>query len=162
MDLTGYKFKALFPLFVGVFLLGCGSLKHYETLQQPLNDVLRTYVGGTVLKVDREESLPNAFGGADIYGGRRPTGSVELKYLGLGDGTIKLRVLTTDVETNENWRRRLGRQGYATSSSDAIDFEHEPNLPFAMEGYVIEFLDHTSSNLTYRVRREELAAPTRE
>lgn len=147
-------------LFLATLLIGCGSIKHYETPQQPLHQTLRTYVGGTIFEVEKKESLPNAFGGADIYGGRRPTGSVELKYLGVGEsGMIRLRVLTTDIETNENWRRRLGRQGYATSSTDSIDFEHDAARPFEMEGYVIEFLESASSNITYRVYRGRLSTP---
>ena len=140
-------------LLVGcAFFASCGSIKQYETPQQPLQSTLRTHIGGTIFKLEKAESLPNAFGGADIYGGRRPTGSVELKYLGVAEGgRIKLRVLTTDVTTNENWRRRLGREGYATSSSDAIDFEHDPSQPFEMEGYVIHFIDTKSSSISYRV-----------
>jgi hypothetical protein len=138
----------------GFLALACGSIKQYETASQPLDQILRSYVGGTILEIEKEESLPNAFGGADIYGGRRPTGSIGLKYLGLADdGRIRLRVLTTDVETNENWRRRLGREGYATSSTDAIDFEHDSDQPFEMEGYVVDFIAAESSSITYRVLR---------
>jgi hypothetical protein len=129
-------------------------------LAQPLGQELQTYVGGTVLRIDRTEDLPNAFGGRDIWGGKRPKGAVELKYLGLGEeGTIKLRVVSTDIETNENWRRRLGRQGYATSSTDSVDFEHERSRPFSMEGFEITFLDAQPSSLTFRVTRARTPAP---
>lgn len=146
--------RGLVVILAGLIFWSCGSIKQYSTPQQPLRDTLKTYVGGAILEIEKEESLPNAFGGADIYGGRRPTGSISLKYLGLGEeGKIKLRVLATDIETNEDWRRRLGREGYATSSTDAIDFEHDWQDPFAMEGFTIEFLDAESSSLTYRVQR---------
>lgn len=144
--------KTLITLAV-MFLLGsCGSIQQYQTLQQPQGRVLQTYVGGTILRIEKQESLPNAFGGADIYGGRRPKGAIELKYLGLGvDGRIKLRVLSTDVTTNENWRRRLGRNGSAASSSDAVDFDHDPSEPFEMEGYRVVFLRVEASSVAYKL-----------
>ena len=39
-------------------------------------------VGDAVLEVVQQESLPNAFGGADIFGRTRPTGTVGLYYAG--------------------------------------------------------------------------------
>ena len=134
--------------------LSCGSIKQFETPQQTLNAPLATYVGGTIFKLKMEESLPNAFGRADVYGGRRPTGFVELKYLGPGErGVIKLRVVTADTQTNENWRRRLGRDGYATTTTDHIDFEHDPSQPFEMEGYSIIFETVASSSISFRIER---------
>lgn len=137
---------------VSVFLVACATIKQYQTVQQPTGRDLQTYVGGTILRIEKEESLPNAFGGADIYGGRRPKGFTELKYLGVSEsGSIKLRVLSTDITTNADWRRRLGRQGTATSSSDAVDFEHDPTQSFEMEGVTIQFFAVEPSRVTYRL-----------
>ena len=131
---------------------GCGSIQQYQKVEQPVGRELETYVGGVILRIEKQESLPNAFGGADIYGGRRPKGFIELKYLGVTDsGQIKLRVLSTDITTNENWRRRFGREGSATSSSDAVDFEHTANTPFEIEGYRVTFLSAGTSKVTYRI-----------
>lgn len=137
-------------------LLACASIKHYQTIEQPLGPELQTYVGGTILKLDLSESLPNAFGRADIYGGRRPTGSIELKYLGLvsDGGAMKLRVLSTDVRTTEDWRRRLGNKGTVTSSADAVDFEQNLNQPFEIEGVTVHFLTAESARLSYRLTRQ--------
>ena len=52
-------------------LLGCATIKQYRTIGQPVGSDLQTYVGGTILKIDLAESLPNAFGRAD--GLRRST-----------------------------------------------------------------------------------------
>lgn len=137
---------------VSILLVACASIKQYQTVQQPIGRDLQTYVGGTIVRTEKEESLPNAFGGADIYGGRRPKGFTELKFLGISEsGSIKLRVLSIDITTNENWRRRLGRQGTATSSSDAVDFEHDPTQPFEMEGVTIQFFKVEPSRVTYRL-----------
>ena len=134
-------------------LLGCATIKQYRTIGQPVGSDLQTYVGGTILKIDLAERLPNAFGRADVYGGRRPTGSIELKYLGLASnsGALKLRVLSTDVRTTEDWRRRLGNKGTVTSSSDAVDFEQRPDEPFEIEGLTVHFLKAESASLNYRL-----------
>lgn len=149
------------PALVLTILLGsCGSIQQYQTLQQPQGQVLQTYVGGTILRLEKQESLPNAFGGADIYGGRRPKGAIELKYLGLGvDGQIKLRVLSTDITTNEDWRRRLGRNSSAATSADAVDFAHDPSEPFEMEGYRVVFLRVEASSLVYKLLFGNASAP---
>ena len=146
------KLSATGSAVVLVAVCGCGSIQQYELLQQAAGRELQTYVGGAILRIEKEESLPNAFGGADIYGGRRPKGFIELKYLGIAtSGQMKLRVLSTDITTNEDWRRRLGREGTATSSSDAVDFEHPADSPFDIEGYQVVFLKVQSSSVTYRI-----------
>lgn len=145
---------------IGAFLLvtlasGCATTKQFTTLRQPTDRDLQTYIGGTIVKLDAEESLPNAFGGADIYGGRRQVGSTELKYLGLGsEGTVKLRVLSTDVKTTEDWRRRLGNKGTVTSSSDAVDFAQRLDQPFEIEGVTVLFLRADGAGITYRLSRQ--------
>ena len=139
-----------------VTLFGCGTINQHQKLEQPTAAELRAYVGGTILKIEKTEDLPNAFGGKDIWGGQRPKGSIELKYLGLAqDGRVKLRVVSTDVETNENWRRRLRREGYATSTSDAIDFEHDPAEAFTIESFQVEFIESQASSVRYRIRKAE-------
>ena len=96
--------------------------------------------------------MPNAFGGADIYGGRREVGSVELRYLGLGsEGSVRLRVFSVDIITTEDWRRRLGNDGTVTSSSDSVDFELSLDEPFEMEGVTVQFLEADGGGITYRL-----------
>lgn len=144
------------PLVMVAAIAGaCASIKQYHTLRQPIDRELQTYIGGTILKIDREESLPNAFGGADVYGGRRQKGSVELKYLGLAsEGAVKLRVFSTDINTTEDWRRRLGNNATVTSSSDSVDFEHRVDQAFEMEGVSVRILKADAGNVTYRLSGE--------
>ena len=63
--------RRMMTLLLVIATTGCASIKQYDTLRQPVDRDLHTYIGGTVLKVDREESLPSAFGRADGYGGRQ-------------------------------------------------------------------------------------------
>lgn len=61
--------------------------------------VRQTYIGGQIFKIDRTRPLPNAFGGADLFGRKIYAGYTELRYQGLSDdGKIRLRV--TEVETH--------------------------------------------------------------
>lgn len=134
------------------FVFGCGSIKQYQTLQQPAMSVLRASLAGTILRIDKQESLPNAYGGADIWGGKRPRGSTELKYLGLTEnGMLKLRLITTDITTNENWRRRFDRSGFAVASTDPLDFEFNPKTPLDVENITVHFLDVTATSVSYRL-----------
>ncbi|HYU35702.1 MAG TPA: hypothetical protein VEW48_26395 [Thermoanaerobaculia bacterium] len=147
--------RKLVPSFcLAVTLAACGSINQHQKLEQPTNAELRTYIGGTILKITETEDLPNAFGRKDVWGGKRPTGSTELKYLGLAEsGKIKLRVISTDITTNENWRRRLRREGYATSTSDAVDFEQDSQEAFMMNEYSVEFVEAQASTLRFRITK---------
>jgi hypothetical protein len=52
-------------------LSGCGStIQTYERLDQNTGRDLSTHVGGQVLKIQRTSDLPNAFGKADVFGGK--------------------------------------------------------------------------------------------
>lgn len=52
---------------VSILLVACASIKQYQTVQQPIGRDLQTYVGGTIVRTEKEESLPNAFGGAEGF-----------------------------------------------------------------------------------------------
>ena len=108
-------------------------------MQQSADEELRADVGGTILKIttakDQGSTIP-----------------MELQYLGLAEGgRVKLRILSTDRETNESWRRRLHQEGYATSPSGPVDFEQDPSKPFLMEGFQVEILEAQASWLRYRI-----------
>lgn len=107
-------------------------------IHQPADQEMRADVGGTILKVttvkDQGSTIP-----------------LELQYLGLEGGRIKLRILSTDRETNEGWRRRLQQEGYTTSTSGPVDFEQDPAKPFLMEGSEVEILEAQASWIRYKI-----------
>lgn len=96
-------------------LIGCGAtVRNHEQLRQPTSSVLSTYVGGTVFKVERASDLPNAFGKADVFGGKVSRGFTELRYQGLTpEGKLILRV--TEVETLSS-ETTMSRYGGGTST----------------------------------------------
>lgn len=77
-------------------------------------------VGDVLVKVTLRESLPNAFGGADIFGRKRDRGFVEIRFLGLADdGRAIFRRRSVDIYSNETTMSRSGlRFGSATVESD--------------------------------------------
>lgn len=97
-----------------VLLSGCSSIKNYESLEQPLNTPLRTYVGGEVFKADKSSDLPNAFGHADVFGGKVDRGFTELRYLGVQqNGYLGFAVVEMETRSNES---TMSRYGMSTST----------------------------------------------
>jgi hypothetical protein len=97
-------------LFLASFLVGCGAtIQTYERLHQPTASDLSTYIGGTVFKVERTSDLPNAFGKADIFGGKVTRGFTELRYQGLTpDKKPIFRVTEVDTQSSETTMSRYG------------------------------------------------------
>ena len=108
-------------LFLVVALAGCGAtMQTYERLSQETDRSLTTYVGGQVLKVQRTSDLPNAFGKADIFGGKVNRGFTELRYQGLApDGRLIFRVTEVETESSET---TMSRYGGSTSTLNAQRF----------------------------------------
>ena len=86
------RFYFLFAaLTVALFSISsCGDIQQTSTVKTEGMQVGRQLVavpGDAVLKVIKQESLPNAFGGADIFGRKRPSGTTSLIFVG-GNGSI--------------------------------------------------------------------------
>ncbi|MDP3738633.1 MAG: hypothetical protein Q8R02_14655 [Hyphomonadaceae bacterium] len=108
-----------------VMLAACGSVKQQATTNRAANVESVVSVGDVMLRVDVKESLPNAFGKADIFGRKRNKGFSEIRYMGLGaDGKAIFRRRDVDVVTNETTMNSTGvRTGVVTvqpSGSGAI------------------------------------------
>lgn len=107
---------------IGMFLIavltGCGAtIQSYERLSQDTDRTLTTHVGGQVLKVQKSSDLPNAFGKADIFGGKVNRGYTELRYQGLApDGRLVFRVTEVETESSET---TMSRYGGSTSTLNA-------------------------------------------
>lgn len=104
----------ILTLLLAAALAGCATIKSQDTLAQSTGKDLETHVGGTIFKVKRSRDLPNAFGRADVFGGKVFAGYTELRYQGLADdGRIVLRV--TEVETHST-ETSMSRYGQSTGS----------------------------------------------
>lgn len=72
-------------------------------------------VGDVMLRITLRESLPNAFGGPDIFGRKRDTGLIELRFMGIAqDGKAVFRRREVGFYNNET---TMSRSGFATGSA---------------------------------------------
>lgn len=101
-----------------VALAGCGAtLQTYDRLKQESDREIMTHVGGEVHKVKRTTDLPNAFGKADIFGGKVDRGFTELRFQGIEqDGRAVFRVTEIETQLTET---SMSRYGGSTSKLDA-------------------------------------------
>jgi len=75
-----------------LLITGCSSIEQQSRISTPVGQTSTAGVGDVVLRVEGRESMPNAFGKADIFGRTRPTGFTTIQYGGMqGDKVILLR-----------------------------------------------------------------------
>lgn len=120
-----FRFFAVSLMLVG--LASCGDIKPSSQVSsegmQTAGGVYVAGVGDAVVEVVQEESLPNAFGGADIFGRKRPTGTVALYYAGRsGDDAIFVRrdVEIQSARTTMNSSPILLNRSSTTSYSGSV------------------------------------------
>ena len=178
------SFHALRVLSVACFsfLVGCGTIQDHDQLAQPLGRDLETYVGGTVFKVSRSRDLPNAFGRADVFGGKVFAGYTELRYQGVADdGRAVLRVTEVETHSTETTMSRYGQstgnyQGFSDSRGNVsgnLTMNHPPKgttevLPpnttqfffdpmkekdLSIAGVRVTFIEFSPQKLRYRLSR---------
>ena len=78
------------------------AAKDFAYINVTENKETYSSVGDVLLKVTLKDSLPNAFGKADIFGRKRDRGVIEIRFMGMTtDGRAVFRRRTIDVLTNE-------------------------------------------------------------
>lgn len=88
-------------------LVACASISHTEFLRQPMDKALIAGPGDLVLRIDRERSLENAFGKADVFGRKTKEGFTELHFAGVEpNGEIVLFRKDVQIVTNETTMSR--------------------------------------------------------
>ncbi|MBS3974781.1 MAG: peptidase [Actinobacteria bacterium] len=98
----------------------CSTIQTYEILHQPTDRQLSTHVGGQVMRIARSSDLPNAFGKADVFGGKVDRGFTELRFQGLApDGRLVFRV--TEIETAST-ETTMSRYGVRQTTFNATQF----------------------------------------
>jgi len=69
-------------LFVAVMLSACAPVTQTANLNKASGAQAYASVGDIMIHAEAKESLPNAFGQADIFGRTREAGFSELRYMG--------------------------------------------------------------------------------
>jgi hypothetical protein len=86
---------------------GCAQVEQRQQLAEPVGRVMRTPVGGTIATIVKDRDLPNAFGGADIYGRTVDAGFTRLIYRGRdADGSVLVEQINVDVQSNASTMTR--------------------------------------------------------
>jgi hypothetical protein len=103
--------KALFLVFVsGALLGGCGTIHSHNQLDQPQGEYLTASIGSVIFRVTKSSDLPNAVGGADIFGGKVARGFTEMRLKGIQGTKLQLQVLDANTNSTETTMDRYGNR----------------------------------------------------
>jgi hypothetical protein len=116
------------------------SAKASTVINQPENRELFASVGDTVIRVKLQESLPNAFGGSDVFGRKRERGSIEIRFIGIrADGRAVFRRKSVDVFSNE------------TTMSPSQSWGTAPNINQSGYGANVAIVNNAGGDATVQV-----------
>ena len=157
---------------------GCAQLQSYEQLDREPNASYTASINDEVFRIHKSKDLPNAFGKADVFGGKTDAGTTELRFMGLAEnGHVIFRLTDIDVFTNETTMSRYGStNSYVTATSPnhaTIQTYHKPQsstrqLPpntveflfdpaegsLTIKGLEVEVISARPYEITYVLRRE--------
>lgn len=100
--------KYAVALVFGGAVVGCSPIENQTQIKTSSVSVGQQNIAGkgdAVLTIQNSESMPNAFGGADIFGRTRPTGTTTLYYAGMRAGVAQFNrrdVLIDSQKTTMN------------------------------------------------------------
>jgi hypothetical protein len=109
--------RRIFVAGLGAFLFGCSPIRQETAVSRPAGVESFASIGDVMVRIDASESLPNAFGKADIFGRTRDRGFSELRFMGLApNGVAVFRRRDVDIMTNET---TMSRTGFGSSVATA-------------------------------------------
>ena len=89
----------LLRVFLMLLLCGCATVETKTEVVQRLGEELSAGVGDTVVRLNSEKNLPNAFGKSDLFGRTTPTGVTTLVYSGVFGAKARFLRQDVDIET---------------------------------------------------------------
>ena len=96
-------------LLFAVAVSGCAQIQTHEHLDRETGAQYSTTINDEIFRIHKSKDLPNAFGKADVFGGKTDAGTTELRFMGLTEeGQIIFRLTDVDVLTNESTMSRYG------------------------------------------------------
>ena len=145
-------------------LAACGTMQNYRALDQATERVLTASVGGTIFRLNRSSDLPNAFGKADLFGGKLDRGYAELRFLGVNEkGELLLSVTDINKSSSETTMGRYGNRpavqvqtNVAVGSSSVpevtrFSFDPRKQKELIIAGVRVVFVDVQPYSVSYRV-----------
>lgn len=141
-----------------VSLFSCSSIKQYRKLD-PSEGVNTVSVGGLLFRLDIQEDLPNAFGRADLFGGKVSKGYAEVRLVRIVDDTrIELGISEKRFQSSETTMDRYGRGAHIeqsiTFSGDklntvVIDMSRQREI--VISGIQVYFIEIQPYTLKYKL-----------
>lgn len=130
-----------FVLFSAILSAAPAAAKQSIAINQPEGQQIYVSVGDLLVKANLRESLPNAFGGADLFGRKRDRGFVEIRYIGMtNDGKAIFRRRSVDIYSNETTMTRMQpRWGSATVTASG-DTAHVSTFSTGSDRATVEAL----------------------
>lgn len=174
------KMKRILIIVGMAFLLGaCGTIQEYSSLEQPKNETLTAGIGENIFLISMQSDLPNAFGSADVWGGKVDNGYQQLVYQGL-DQSGKANFIFRNVETTSNettmsrykvssqtmnvqnygstlqgtsttFHGREGQTNYLSPNDTTFSIDPSENKELEFSDVKVVILEATPTSLTYRL-----------
>lgn len=114
------KTKFLLVAALATVLLSCGSIERTASSQQPIGKVLMAGPGDVVLRIDRERSLTNVVGKADIWGRKTNEGFSEIRFAGVeSNGQVVFYRKDVQILSNETTLTRTPMSFTSASTNTA-------------------------------------------
>jgi hypothetical protein len=95
----------------------CAPVEMHEQMAQPVQTVMTAGIGDQVLRINRSEDLPNAFGRADLFGRKRDAGFTAVRLVGIENGKPVFERREVEIRSNETTMSRSGVLIGTTSAS---------------------------------------------
>lgn len=109
--------RRLTGAFILVLATACAPVEMHEHIAQPMQSVMTAGIGDQVLRINRSEDLPNAFGRADLFGRKRDAGFTEVRFVGIEAGKPVFERRDVEIRSNETTMSRSGAMIGTTSAS---------------------------------------------
>lgn len=140
--------KLLTVIAMSFLLSACGAtIQSHRAYSIPIGVMQTASIGTELYRVTKQRDLPNAFGKADIFGGKINTGYSELRFVGLDPkGNVIFRFTDVNIESNETTFSRYG------VSSTAVDSHTTANA--LMTGNLIHGTANTRTMITHHDKPE--------
>jgi hypothetical protein len=176
------KLKMCIVFWVVILISGCSTIHTYREIRPQVQGTNRTSIGGKVFVVNITENLPNAFGKADIFGGKINKGKSQLVYLGINpDGKLIFNISEIEYSTNETTMSRYGQTtARATTSKNGstsitnitvqeppksysyplpenswtFGFDPQKNKTFSISGVIVEVVNYDDSSIIYKLSED--------
>ena len=158
--------KLLSVVFAIIVISGCANVRQpiqdYRLFEQPVAQMLTASVGSTLIRMNRQSDLPNAYGGKDVFGGKVDRGFIEIKLAGISGTELTLSVSDVSRQPSETTMDRYATRPTVnvsqtvnlTSSGQEgmlVKLNTEREKEFVVGGVKITFKDVRASSVTYQI-----------